>query len=195
MRSLAHLSLILLPALPALLLGGCADMPPSGSPFSPVAVEAAPGPVPEPASEDPAFAVFDEEPFTLSSEDLRTGTEPGTKAPAGDGAPVEAPTPEAVGGEAPPVTSAPPSGAASGWSATAPAGWPVRLVSTVPDAQPPRAILGMPDGREIVASPGTMVPELGMVVMAVGRGQVEVARIQAQGDHATVASQTLTAQF
>ena len=37
-------------------------------------------------------------------------------------------------------------------------GWPVRLVQTLPDTQPPRAILGLPDGRELVVSPGTLIP-------------------------------------
>ncbi len=82
--------------------------------------------------------------------------------------------------------------AAAGFGAT---GWPLRLVATTPNAQPPRAILGLPDGQELVVRPGAMVPELGVVVMSVGAGSVEVARIVPAGDHAMVQSQTLTAQF
>jgi len=71
-------------------------------------------------------------------------------------------------------------------------GWPVRLVRTLPDTQPPRAILGLPDGTEIVVRPGSMVPDQGLVVIAVGREQVELARVTAMGDYASVSSLTLS---
>jgi hypothetical protein len=77
----------------------------------------------------------------------------------------------------------------------APSPWPVRLVMTLPQAQPPRAILGLPGGKEIVVTPGSMVPEEGLVVMSVGRDRVQLARIQPQGDHAAVAELTLTTQY
>ncbi|MDP6932520.1 MAG: hypothetical protein QGG40_06360, partial [Myxococcota bacterium] len=74
-------------------------------------------------------------------------------------------------------------------------GWPVRVVSTVPGAQPPRAILGLPSGEELVVAPGSMVAEQNLVVLAVGTRTVEVAHIQADGDHANVIPMTLTAQY
>ena len=85
--------------------------------------------------------------------------------------------------------------ASTGFGGFGATGWPLRLVATTPDAQPPRAILGLPNGQEMVVRPGAMVPELGVVVMSVGKGSVEVARIVPAGDHALVQSQTLTAQF
>ncbi len=73
--------------------------------------------------------------------------------------------------------------------------WPVRLVTTVPRATPPRAILGLPDGREVVVNPGSMVPDLGLVVIAIAPGSAELARIAPVGDHATIQSMTLQAQY
>jgi len=73
--------------------------------------------------------------------------------------------------------------------------WPVRLVDTFPSHQPPRALLGLPDGREIVVKPGTMVPEQGLVVIAIGENSAELARVTPAGDHATVQSLTLRSQY
>ncbi len=195
--------LALVPASTALVLAACEPMEPSDNPLAPVAVEApsAGGFQPDPA--------FDFEPVVLHSEDLAPGARAGAPAPApgaaeaGSGGPGAA---EAGSGAAPsaaapaapapasqavrvPVLSALPAGA----SATA--AWPVRLLTTLDDTQPPRAILGLADGREVVVKPGTMLPDQGIVVMSVGRGQVQIARIAAEGDHATVRDQTLTAQY
>ena len=71
----------------------------------------------------------------------------------------------------------------------------VRLVRTLPDTQPPRAILGLPDGTEIVVSPGSMVPAHGLVVVAIGRQSAQLARVTALGDHASVDSVTLTSMY
>jgi hypothetical protein len=68
-------------------------------------------------------------------------------------------------------------------------------VRALPDTIPPRAILGLPDGREVVVSPGTMLPEVGVVVMAVGRERLQVAKISAVGDHAAVQEITLSSQY
>jgi hypothetical protein len=80
-------------------------------------------------------------------------------------------------------------------SASGTMGWPVRLVRTHLDEQPPSAILAMPDGRRIVVSPGDMVPERGLVVMAIGRERVQLAAVNSNGDHATVVPMELTAQY
>ncbi len=73
-------------------------------------------------------------------------------------------------------------------------GWPLRLVATVPGAQPPRAILGLPGGEEIVVSPGTMLPDQGVVVMAVGAQTVDLAEVRPAGDHAVIQGRTLQSQ-
>jgi len=74
-------------------------------------------------------------------------------------------------------------------------GWGVRLVATLPAAQPPRAVLGLPTGTEVVVSPGSMVPEVGVVVIAVGQGTVDLALVTPEGDHARVEQRTLHAQY
>ncbi|MCK6505702.1 hypothetical protein L6R53_20290 [Myxococcota bacterium] len=185
----------LLPAASAVAalfaLGGCEPMAPSGNPFAPVKVQAvATGPAAAPAA-DPRFADFDEEPQSFSSEELA--------AMAGGTAADPAAAPAAGGADsapAAPTTPAAPTAAQVGAdlavqapaviNPAAPLGWAVRLVSTVPMAQPPRAILGLPDGREVVVTPGAMVPEVGLVVLAIGAQSVQLARVQATGDHATV---------
>lgn len=73
--------------------------------------------------------------------------------------------------------------------------WPIRLVSTLPEAQPPRAVLGLPSGEEVVVAPGSMIPAEGLVVVAVSEGQVELARVEAAGDHANISTVILEAQY
>lgn len=69
--------------------------------------------------------------------------------------------------------------------------WGVRLVSTLPDTQPPRAVLALGAGGEVVVEPGTMVPSAHLVVLAIGREAVQVARILPEGDHARVETAVL----
>lgn len=73
--------------------------------------------------------------------------------------------------------------------------WPVRLVATLPEAQPPRAILGLPSGEERVVSPGSILPDQGLVVMSVSKDKVQLAKITPAGDHATILSTELQAQY
>ena len=73
--------------------------------------------------------------------------------------------------------------------------WGVRLLKTLPTAQPPRAALGLSDGTELVVSPGSMIPEAGIVVVSVGDGVAQVARVEAAGDHAEIETFTLHAQY
>jgi hypothetical protein len=145
----------------------------------------------------------DEPPVVMGSEDLKADPVGGTggasvkvgaavpPAPEANTEPVV----EAAPVEAQPlVESSPPSAA----PAVVPGGsmaWPVRLVRTHLDEQPPSAILALPDGRRIVVSPGDMVPERGLVVMAIGRERVQLAAINSKGDHATVVPMELTAQY
>ncbi len=73
--------------------------------------------------------------------------------------------------------------------------WGVRLLNTLPQAVPPRAALGLPSGEEIVVAPGSMLPEVGVVVIAVGRDTAQLAKVTANGDHAVVEMATLAAQY
>lgn len=149
--------------------------PPSEPAAGPAAAEAAPA---QPGGWD-----FPEEEFSISSEEMQANA---TAAEAA-AAPAAAPAPEAA--PQPSASAGAPSAMAFG------AGWPLRLVSTVAQAQPPRAILGLPDGREVVVSPGSLLPEVGLVVLSVGPRSVEAARVVANGDHAVVNPITLSSQY
>lgn len=210
-----------LPLIAGLVLLACEPMDPSGNPFQPVSVPAAGSAgagsatggsaagVGAPTT-DPRFAGFDEEPQTFSSEEMKSlgsgkpaagDSAAPAPAPAAAAAAPSAPTaPDGTPAVAPGPSAAPPAPVAAAYSTQlvapmAPLGWAVRLVTTVPDAQPPRAILGLPDGQEIVVTPGAMVPDSGLVVLSIGAHAVQLARVQAAGDHATVQAFSLTPQY
>ncbi|MEC7948852.1 MAG: hypothetical protein VX265_14890 [Myxococcota bacterium] len=188
----------------ALLIVGCESMPSSGDIFTPVKVGTATAPI----VEDDGEPWFDDAPsVVISSEEMDAVAEA-----EATGEPV--PEPAAAGSEADdasspaPGLSAPtaspaatveavaaPSTAPSRPMAMVGAAWPVRLVRTLPDTLPPRAILGLPDGSEIVVTPGSMVPEQGLVVVAIGRQTAQLARVSAQGDHAAIQPLLLNAQY
>jgi len=199
-------------------LSGCETVESSGTPFQPVAVAspAAAGSLASAAigdteSEEPKFRMsFDgtttkveSGPADLVAEqkakDASDAVAEAEKPSALDGllasaqaAPSEprVPAPSATGSALPPMTNAPP--------VADPAqigGWPVRLVKTIPDAQPPRAVLGLPSGKEIVVTPGTMIPEQGLVVVAIGPNRVQLGQVTSQGDHANITSITLDAMY
>jgi hypothetical protein len=190
----------------ALLLLACAELPSTGQPFTPVAVgePVSGGAVGLAAAADPAFEI---ETFKMDSEALHaaakgkdepkaTPAAPSSPAPAAAAEPVAAAPAAATPAPATPAAPPPPAAVTPlAAISPAPSPWPVRLVMTLPQAQPPRAILGLPGGKEIVVTPGSMVPEEGLVVMSVGRDRVQLARIQPQGDHAAVAELTLTTQY
>lgn len=69
--------------------------------------------------------------------------------------------------------------------------WGMRVVATLHDVQPPRAVVAMPDGAELVVQPGQMLPNYRMVVLAVGRNAVQVARVTPQGFYAKVETETV----
>lgn len=181
--------------LPLLVLAAaCEPMEPSGDPFAPAKV--AP---PAAAPVDPALAFPEEPAVQLSSEEMQG-------APGAEGAavlaeaagvdtdalaaaePVEEPA-AAAAAPAAPAPAAPPVGVPS------PVQWPVRLVSTIPQAQPPRAVLGLPGGEERVVSPGSILADQGLVVMSVTGDRVQLAKIEAAGDHARIATVELTSQY
>ena len=185
-------------------LFACQQVSPEGNPLEPVTI-AASAPVVEPAPEaagKTAAEKDDEAVFTLSSEDMAealNGTPEGAakSTDEADGVGVDA---EEARGEsvATPPAPAPPATDATarpGWPTQGATAWPVRLVTTVPNASPPRAILGLPDGREVVVNPGSMVPDFGIVVVAISPNSADLAKVAPAGDHATIESVTLTAQY
>jgi len=185
-----------------LFLGACTTTEPSGHPLAPVQP-----PAPTVVSAAPSAPVED---FKISSEELKANAENSDHqdqgAPAspffegaggGDVAvapaapePTVTPPVEAAPAEAPPAPTPAPAPVVA-----QPSPWPVHLVKTVVDAQPPRAILGMPDGKEVVVTPGTLLADQGLVVMAIGRGTIDLASVKGVGDHAEIAATTLTAQY
>lgn len=198
--------------LAGLALVGCEAMEPSGNPFKPASVKtvaASEGGVDPEAAVDPRFADFDEGPTVYSSEELRTMAGPTTdaEAPAAEvdpetgqarpaapaAAPAAAPTASPAGAVA--AIQMAPTSVVPMVLPKAALGWAVRLVTTVPNAQPPRAILGLPDGSEVVVTPGAMVPDAGLVVLSIGPQAVQLARVKANGDHATVDAFNLTPQY
>ncbi len=184
-------------AMLLLLLLGCETSESAGwgQLFEPIAVSSTAA---EPAA-DPFFADEDEA-WTLSSDELHAGSEhsgaSGTSGVVAASSPAPATpavTPATVA--APPALSPVPRQSVATTATDEGTGWPVRLVQTLPDTQPPRAILGLPDGRELVVSPGTLIPDQGLVVMAISDDTLQLVKIRPRGDHAVVTEQTLHALY
>jgi hypothetical protein len=185
-------------------LVACEQVAPSGNPLEPVPVaaqeEAASAPEADLANAgEQAEELADEEVFTISSEELAEAVAapaPTDDAEASaDNASVEGQEPKAAVPLAPPAAEHTQNSPRPGWPGQVANKWPVRLVTTIPNASPPRAILGLPDGREVVVNPGSMVPDLGIVVVAISPNSAELAKVAPAGDHATIESMTLTAQY
>lgn len=197
----------------ATFLVACSPMEPSGNPLEPVAPAASVASVATPGAsaplDDPELdEIFDERPDEEpGAGDLTAAQIAGglgaSIAPLASGTPAEAvpsPTPTASG--LPPIVPPPAMPPVqvvrtTGWTPDTPldGSWGVRLVSTVVDASPPRAILGLPDGSEEVVQAGTLLPDTGVVVLAIGRDIVQVAEILPRGDHARVQTRTLSALY
>lgn len=77
----------------------------------------------------------------------------------------------------------------------APLSWGVRLVSVVPGAVPPQAVLGLPNGQSQVVRAGDLLPDVGIVVLAIGVDRVQLAQVKPAGDHAEIDSVQLTAMY
>ena len=73
--------------------------------------------------------------------------------------------------------------------------WGVRLVSVVPGGTPPQAVLGLADGTSQVVRAGDMLPNVGLVVIAIGKDRVQLAKVRPNGDHAVVESLQLSAMY
>lgn len=189
-----------------LALMACEPMPnPSGDLTLPVQ-DAAPEPALSLAGDQPSSAVeaFDFDADARSDDDENSDTEElsdaqlqarllGVELP--DPQPAPAPVlpvavPLAV--VAPELVAAP---AGFDIRQEIPGNWGLRLVSTVLDADPPRAIIGFPDGHEEVVQAGTLLPEEGIAVLAIGNNAVQIAEIIPEGDHARVESRVISALF
>lgn len=163
------------------VLVACQSMPSSGGVFAPVSVESN-APAAAPAAADSRFDL-EAEPFTITSDELAENATGATKPAADEIAPTESDEP-ALPALAPAAVGVP-----------AFAQFPVRLVSTIPNAQPPRAIIGLPSGQEVVVAPGSMLASEGLVVMSISAGRVQLAKINAAGDHAQIDALEITAQY
>lgn len=202
-----------LAALSAVVLAGCQSIPSSGDPLSPVTVRAAAPAAPNPTAPvaaaaspvEPAPAAGDgfaferedrddaadrvlveEDPLALQARLL--GVDPSVLQ-----APAPTPTPAPVA--APPAPAAPVLGA---WDPTQPlpdGSFGVRLLVTMHDMQPPMAVLGLPNGEERVVHPGDFLTDPKLVVMAIGRDVVQVAKITPAGFYARVDTQNVVALF
>lgn len=185
--------------VPLLLALGCVPVEPSGSPLTPVRVTPVERPAAAPAAPDAPQGDFD-----FEAEDRE---EEGPADAAADplelqarllGVPVEslrkpAPAPEPA--PAAPVAAGP---AAPVWDPTVPlpdASFGIRILAVLLDIQPPRAVIGLPDGREQVVTPGAMLPTEGLVVLAIGRDAVQIAKVTPQGFYAKVETQTVRALY
>jgi hypothetical protein len=73
------------------------------------------------------------------------------------------------------------------------AAWGPRVLTTLSSLEPPRAVLALPDGSERVVRPGTLLPEIGGVVIAIGRDVVELSEVREQGVYASVHTRTIPA--
>lgn len=195
----------ILGVVPLALLAACAQTTPSSDVFAPVqpAPTATVAPAPTPVDDPELEEIFDErtdedtEDGAASADRLAAGL--GLTGPVDEPAPVEPQAPAQPELDAPVMPPAPqvlyiqpPT-----WTPGAPldGSFGLRLVSTVVDAQPPRAILGMPSGDEQVVQPGTLLPEVGVVVLAIGQDVVQVAEIVPVGDHARVDTRLLTSMY
>jgi hypothetical protein len=181
----------------AVALGGCEPMAPSGRPFEPVTGPAPVTPAGDPGAPGGRPATADADPFADDREEepapAPTGT--GITVLGPDGTLHELPSPSpgpARSGEPP---SAPAAGAVPVWDAAMPlpdVSFGVQLVAVIPDRFPPRAVLALPDGREIVVTPGAMLPEQGIVVLAIGQNGARVAHVTPSGYQARVVTETIS---
>lgn len=197
---------------------GCTEIPPSGRPFEPVRAVRGPGAQPEPfvgrphpapsadrsvtpsdpgafdfeaedrappfvggAHPDPSTAATDADPIALQEKLL--GLPPGSVARAPYGVPWTDRDDRGPG--PPPAPMFDPNVPLPDIS------FGVRVLGVVTDLAPPRAMLALPDGREIVVTPGAMVPDQGLVVLAIGRNAVQIAHVTPNGFLARVTTETV----
>jgi hypothetical protein len=74
-------------------------------------------------------------------------------------------------------------------------GFGIRLISVVTDVQPPMAVIGLPNGDNVVVKPGQMLPDLHLVVLAIGRTAIQVAEVVPEGFSTRVVTTTVPALY
>ncbi|MEZ4238423.1 MAG: hypothetical protein R3F59_20185 [Myxococcota bacterium] len=179
----------------ALALAGCEPMPPSGRPLEPAPV-AAPAPsgstAPRPSAPPSAE---DREIFSGDHVPERPGGPTGPVALDANGEALPVPTSPAPEAVAPPsAPSSPAAGPVLVWDPTLPlpdSSFGVQVMGIMADQFPPHAALALPDGRKVVVQAGTMLPDAGIVVLAIGRNGVRIAQITPSGYQANVVTQTI----
>ncbi len=63
--------------------------------------------------------------------------------------------------------------------------WPVQLVEIL-GTTPPRGVLRLPSGEEIVIETGSLIPDAGLVVMAIGSKSVSLVKVSVSGDRSSL---------
>ena len=196
----------------ALALAACVPDRDAGDPFAPVADDAPSagsvwqpdpeaGSAPEPAEDEAptpeeagSGSGSDAAPAPAAPEDpAAAGLDPDLVLQAKAlGVPLASLAPPAP--PAPPPPSVDPAAAADEAAALL-SGFGVRLVSTLAETQPPRAILGLPDGSERVVQSGDLLPDQKLVILAIGRDAVHVAKVIPDGDRARIEPSTLVPMY
>jgi hypothetical protein len=193
------------------LLGACVEMEPSGRPFAPVAVTEPAAPAltptaPAPAPKGPQGS-FDFGADARDPVELGEASSPPAPSPSPDAAGLAGTGLSGTGitgtgltgsGVALPVPAPSAQQPAPVWDPSMPlpqVSFGVRVLAVVLDVQPPRAMLALPDGREVVVQPGTMLPADGLLVLAIGRDAVQVAKVTPSGFYATVQTDTVQAMY
>jgi len=194
-----------------MLMLGCAPIEPSWALLDPVAAPAAEAPqVQPPSGADSRFTEYEEavaegeNPWGDMKRDSRGNLITSGDEPTEAEEPVEAPEGEATEdsetepAEAEAVDEEPAEddrGDADPVGVADQAAWGVRLIQTLDTRQPPKAVLGMPDGEELIVTSGSMLPDVGIVVIAVGKDMVQLAHVIPEGDHAEIETKILNAQY
>jgi hypothetical protein len=164
---------------------GCVETTPSGAMLAPVreappAVVAAPAAAPTEPQGDFDFEAEDRPPAE-ETEAVRAVLDPNE-----------------LQSRATNIEPSPPPAGLAVWDPSQPVpgtSFGLRLLAVILDVQPPRAVIGLPDGREEVVQPGALLPEIGVVVLAIGRDAVQVAHITPQGFYARVDTETIRALY
>jgi hypothetical protein len=173
------------------LATACVETTPSGAVLAPVRETVTPEPAPTAAAATsaatPAEPTEPQGDFDFEAEDREEPAEAAAPAPL---------DPNALQAKATNIEPGPVP--AEVWDPTQPPpgmSFGVRLLAVILDVQPPRAVIGLPDGREEVVQPGALLPEIGLVVLAIGRDAVQVAHVTPQGFYAKVETETIRALY
>lgn len=180
--------------LPICLLGCDNRIEPTGGIFEPVVeIPSAPAPRPDGTTPEP----LDPEAFADDRDDEEVGTVAAVDEDGSEGfmdpltgeivqlqAPVEV-TPQ------PEPAAAAPAPLAPVWHPSEPirGDWGFTVMSTDVVAQPPYAVLRFADSGDKLVHPGDLLEDQSLVVMAIGRDAVQVARVSAEGDHAKIVNE------